>query len=265
MKEIKSLRAITGAGILDCKSALVESNGDIDKAIEILRKRGLSKAAKKSSRRASEGYISLAFADGRYGMVELNCETDFVARNQDFKDATQKLAQHLMSSNLKSVEELLSSDLDDLKVEEHLKHLISKFGENIVIGSAFSSLTDGLFEGYIHSNGKLAVVVEGEGDRVVAKDVAMHIAAMSPSFLDKSSVDSETLDKEREIYRAELESSGKPAAVIDRIVEGKINKYYEQACLLNQKFVKDSSLSVEEYIEGKFKIFSFRRYVLGAC
>lgn len=267
MSQIKKLRAMTNAGILDCKKALDESNNDIDVAVDILRKKGLSKATKKGNREASDGVVSLSFdiSMKSYAMVELNCETDFVARNSAFKNAASVLSDHALSIGAKSSSDLLKSDMDGEDVEKHIQSLISTFGENTVVGRAISETTEGFFEGYIHSNDKLAVVVEAEelDNRDILRDIAMHIAAMSPLFLDKDAVDEETLKKEREIYREELLSSGKPEAVIDRIVEGKISKYYENSCLMKQKFVKDSSVTVEEYVKGKVKILSFKRYQLG--
>lgn len=269
MEKVKKLRAATGAGMLDCQKALRESGDDIDAAIEFLRKKGLAKAAKKSDRTASEGLISVSLTSegNKYGLVELNCETDFVARNPDFHSAAKELAEHARDTSFSSLEDFLAKSFHKSSVEDHLKLLISKFGENTVIGKAVSEETKGFFESYIHSNGKLAVIVEAEGEynsenRGKARDVAMHIAAMSPQFLDESSVDSLALEKEKEIYRAELAGSGKPEQVIDRIVEGKIGKYYQEVCLVKQKFVKDPNLTVADYV-GNLKLLSFKRVVLG--
>ena len=270
MEKVKKLRSLTGAGLLDCQKALREVDGDVDAAIDLLRKKGIMKAAKKSDRIASEGAIAVSLSDDgkRYGVVELNCETDFVARNEKFRSAANELAEHARDNDFNSLDNFLSSSFHGTTIEEHIKILISTFGENTVVRRANSRSTDGHFESYIHSDSKIAVLIEFEGDysnenRAVARDVAMHAAAMSPLFLDEGSVDASSLEKEREIYRAELSSSGKPSEVIERIIEGKIGKYYQDVCLLKQKFVKDSNITVADYVKGKIKLISFERMVLG--
>ncbi len=266
MQNVKKLREITGAGILDCQKALKESNDNLDLAMDILRKKGLSKAASKSDRRASEGYLALYIDQTmkHCALVELNCETDFVSRNNDFKNVAIDLAKHYSSSDAKDLSSFKERHIGQVLVDEYIKGLVLKFGENILMDFADKKVTKHSFEGYVHTNGKIAVVIEFSGDnKEVARDISMHVAAMAPASLDARSVDKALVDKEKEIYRLELQASGKPEAVIEKIIEGKVSKYLESICLLNQKFVKNSDLSVEEYIKNKIEIVSFKRYVLG--
>lgn len=268
MEDVRELRSKTGAGIVDCQKALKEA-GSLELAIEVLRKKGLSKAAKKEGRVAAEGIVYSTISNDlkSFAILELKCETDFVARTDDFKGAIKLLAEKAIEYKSKDREEFLGKDIDGSTIENHVKELVAKFGENTLLGRVSTGNTNGFYESYSHSNDKLSVVVEIEGEnneqnRAKAKDVAMHIAAMSPAFLDETSVDKSVVDKEREIYRAELVSSGKPEGVIDRIVDGKIAKYYEASCLLNQKFVKDPSLTVAQYLKD-IKVLSFLRFKLG--
>jgi elongation factor Ts len=269
MNDIKKLRSITGAGMLDCSNALKESNGDIDEAVSMLRKKGLAKAAKKMDRPTSEGVLSLALSKDldKYSIISLSCETDFVAKNSAFIDSADRISAKGIKSSATNIEEFKNDSIDNTTVEDYVKSLINSFGENIVLGLFENISSTNHFEYYKHSNNKLAVVVEFEGSmdkRDVVKNVAMHIAAMSPAFLDSNSVDSETLVREKEIYQAELKDSGKSQSVIDKIVEGKVNKYLEASCLLYQKFVKDNNLTVSEYVSSNdVKIISFKRYILG--
>lgn len=268
MEDVRELRSKTGAGIVDCQKALKEA-GSLELAIEILRKKGLSKAAKKEGRVAAEGLVHSIISDDfkSFAILELKCETDFVARTDDFKNSIKSLTEKALEYKSKDRDALLSSDINGVSIQDNIKGMVVRFGENTLLGRVSTGTTNGFYQNYSHSNDKLSVIVEIEGEnndqnRIKAKDVAMHIAAMSPAFLDETSVDSSVLEKEREIYRAELVSSGKPEGVIDRIVDGKISKYYEASCLLNQKFVKDSSITISEYMKD-VKIVSFLRFKLG--
>lgn len=253
IKTISELRDRTGAGLADCKSALEEGGGDIEAAIEILRKKGGIKAAKKSDRTTTEGVIAMTRAQGKVAIVGLKCETDFVARNPDFIGAVQGLADKLST--------MTEADFRPW-AEQYIKdELALKIGENIQLGD--SALLEGEIIGsYIHSNKKLAasVVLQG-GDEALASDIAMHVSAMNPKYLTPDQVPTEEIEKEKEIYRALLTQEQKPEAIWDKIIEGKLAKYYEEVCLLNQMFIKDDGLSIAKLIESQgATIVSFARY-----
>lgn len=270
MENIKKLRARTGAGILDCQKALKETDGDMEAAVDFLRKKGLAKAAKKGDREAKEGAVVVATSEDRkqFAMLQLNCETDFVSRNQDFQTEAHKLVTVALENQSKSVEDFNTTSIEGVTSVEYVQGLIAKFGENTVVGRVISGSTDGFFNNYIHMKGKIGVVVECKGNLdddnlLLSKDVAMHAAAMAPSFLDKSDVDSSNIEREKEIYKAEMADSGKPEQVVERIIEGKLGKYYEASCLLCQKFFKDTSVTIADHIKGKIDIVAFHRFVLG--
>jgi elongation factor Ts len=262
---VKELRERTGAGMMNCKKALKEANGDTEKAIEILREKGLAAAAKKSGRIASEGLVkTYVLEDGKTAsIVEVNCETDFVAVNSDFVSFVDNLAKQIISSNSSTVEELLKEKyiLDDSKtVGETLIALIAKLGENMAVRRFKKfSVSKGLIESYIHGGGRIGVLVKLECDnqdhilKEVAKNVAMQIAATNPLFLDKNSVDDNTLNKEKDIYRVQALNEGKPEKIVDKIIMGKIQKYYKENCLIEQIWVKDSDFTIDKYIKNKSK------------
>lgn len=240
LKTISQLREMTGAGIGDCKNALAEAGGDIDKAVEILRKKGEIKAAKKSDRAANEGLVAIARSGKQAAIVALNCETDFVAKNEDFIKAVQDLADQLLNLGPEDFKQ---------KAEQKIKNeLVVKIGENIQLGDF------GIFEGevlgtYLHSNRKVAAVVSlSGGSQELADDVAMQIAAMAPKCLKPADVPTGDLDKEREIYREQLKNEGKPENIWDKIIQGKLNKYYEDICLLNQIFIKDEKKKISDLL-----------------
>ncbi len=259
IKIIKKLRERTGAGMVDCQKALAEAAGDLDKAVEILRKKGLEKAGKKAERETQEGLIAIAQQDQKVALVTLNCETDFVARNQEFIKAVNDLAQ-----------ELLISDPEEFKkwAEAKIKNeLIIKIGENIQLGD-FVVLTGEVIGSYLHSNKKVAaLVILSGGDQALAIDLAMQVAAMSPKYLEPAAVPADEIEKEKEIYREQLKNEGKPENVIAKIIEGKLNKFYSEVCLLKQPFIKDDEITVEQLIKqkgssggGDIKIIRFLRY-----
>jgi len=252
---ITKLREITGAGIVDCKTALEEVGGDIDKAIEIMRKKGAIKAAKKSDRVTKEGVIAFAKKDDKVAVVGLACETDFVARNQDFIGSVSDLAAKLLE--LDNIEEFRTWAEEKIKNE-----LVVKIGENLQL--AVVDIVQGSVLGcYLHSNKKIAsVVVLDKGTQDLALDVAMQVVAMSPKCLKPEEVDSDELKKEKEIYRVQLKNEGKPEAMWDKIVEGKVNKFYTDVCLLKQAFIKDDKKSIEKLLaeNNAAVIEDYKRY-----
>jgi len=252
---IKEVRQITGAGISDVKEALDEAGGDREKAIEILRKKGQKIAAKKSDREIKEGVIALASADNKLAVVGLGCETDFVAKNDDFKNAVQELAAKLLSMGKDGFQEWATKYIQD--------ELIVKIGENLTL--IFTDVFEGNVIGsYLHSNNKVAsVVVLSEGSEDIAKEVAMHAAAMAPKYLQPDEVDTAELEKEKEIYREQLKKEGKPEDMLEKILTGKVQKYYTEVCLLKQPYVKDDKKSIEQFLaDNGAKIEAFKYFSL---
>jgi len=266
---IKELRERTGAGMLDCKKALQENGGDIEKAIDWLREKGIAKAAKKSGRIAAEGLVFAAISEDRKkgAILEFNSETDFVAKNDEFKSFGEKLVALTLSHDLTSEDELKAFELEGKTIETHLTELIAKIGENMNVRRLKVVSTDGFIETYIHLGGKIGVLLNVNGEVTPeniekAKGVAMHIAAMDPKYLDKSQVTADDLEREKEIARHQLESEGKPANIIGKILEGKMRKFYEENCLVQQKYVRDDSLTIEKFIAPS-TINSFDRFKVG--
>ncbi len=281
-KDVKRLREMTGAGLMDCKKALQEANGDMDKAAEILRKKGIAKAAKKADRVASEGVVTVEISpDFKCATIsEINSETDFVAKNENFQELAKKVTNHIHSSEFKSVEELYESEIENSKFEEYMKANIAKIGENIVV-RRFAKLCakeSGIVNGYVHMGGKIGAIVAATCDKEevceaikdLLKDISMHIAAMNPKYLDEESIPESVIEKEKEIARSQLEKEGKPANIIEKIIPGKIKKFVQENTLLGQKFVKDDKKSVKQVLDeaakkagGSAKIVEFVRYELG--
>ena len=266
---IKELRERTGAGMLDCKKALEENGGDIEKAIDWLREKGIAKAAKKSGRVAAEGLVFGAVSADRKksAILEFNSETDFVAKNDEFKSFGEKLVQLSLTHDVTSEDELKALEVEGKKIEDVLTELIAKIGENMNIRRLKLVKTDGFVETYIHLGGKIGVLVNVAGEATPenvekAKGVAMHIAAMDPRYLDASQVTPEDLEREKEIARHQLEQEGKPANIVEKILEGKMRKFYEENCLVNQKYVRDDSLTIEKFI-APLSIVSFDRFKVG--
>lgn len=264
---VKELRDKTGAGMMDCKRALAENDGDMEKALDWLRKRGQAIATKKSARQASEGLVTCKIdaASKTAVIFQLNCETDFVARNEKFLELLDGLARQVQQGSFETVDELLdlpSFSDPSLNVRELLKERIAGLGENIEVG-AFVRLKaqDGLthFHSYIHPPGKLGVLLavrvgkpetlKSEAFATLCSDLAMHVAAASPEFLRRDEVSSAALDREREIYREQARNEGKPDKILDKIVEGKLSKFYSQACLLEQPFVKDPDETIQKLLD----------------
>lgn len=268
--DVKNLRERTGAGMMDCKKALTETNGDFDEAIEFLKKAGLAKAAKKSSRVASEGMIFTKITPEKAVLVEVNCETDFVTKNDDFVNFGQKLAEVVYASSAQNLAEAQQVLFDTVTVEEKIKALIAVIGENINFRRAeiWQAQAGQKLGSYNHMNGKIIVVTEYTGDlsQDVVRDVCMQIAAMAPQYLDKSQVPQDVLDKEKKIYVEQLQESGKPANAIEGILKGKLDKFAGEMSLLQQVFVKDSKKTVAQYIQdnsASAKIVRFVRLAVG--
>ena len=266
---IKELRERTGAGMLDCKKALEENGGDIEKAIDWLREKGIAKAAKKSGRVAAEGLVFAAVsADRKKGAIlEFNSETDFVAKNDEFKTFGEKLVQLSLEHDLTREDELKAFELEGKKVEDNLTELIAKIGENMNIRRLKLVSTDGFIETYIHLGGKIGVLLNVSGEATPenvekAKGVAMHVAAMDPKYLNSDQVTADDLEREKEIARHQLQQEGKPENIIEKILEGKMRKFYEENCLVNQKYVRDDSVTIEKFIAPS-SIISFDRFKVG--
>ena len=267
---VKELREKTGAGMMDCKKVLTETDGDMEKAIELLRERGIAKAAKKSGRVAAEGLVEAYISeDGKSGaVVEVNSETDFVAKNQEFKDFVTNVAKQVLETNPKDVEELLNEPAkfeEGKTVQEALVGKIATIGENLSIRRFARFESEGLVEKYIHGDGKIAVLVNmKKGDKEVAKDICMQIAAARPEYVRKEEVPEERVNKEMEILKIQTMNEGKPEAIAEKIVMGRIGKFYEEICLVNQVYVKDSTMKVSDVLKQKdAEIVEFARFEKG--
>ena len=254
---VKELREKTGAGMMDCKKVLTETDGDMEKAIELLRERGIAKAAKKSGRVAAEGLVEAYISeDGKVGaIVEVNSETDFVAKNEEFKTFVMNVAKQIVETNPKNVEELLNQQSifeEGKTVNESLVGKIATIGENLSIRRFARFESKGLLEKYIHGDGKIAVLINmTKGDKELAKDLCMQIAAARPEFVKRDEVPQERVDKEMEILKVQAMNEGKPEQIAEKIVQGRVGKFYEEICLVDQVFVKDSSLKVSELLKQK--------------
>lgn len=266
---VKELRERTSAGMLDCKKALDETNGNMEEAIDYLRKKGIAKAAKKEGRVAAEGIIvSAVSADKKSGAIlEFNSETDFAGKNEAFVNLANDIVKVALAGNFADVEALKAATLGEKSIDENVKELVAKIGENMVI-RRFKKVTstEGFVTSYVHLGGKRAVLIDAKGsvdNEAVAKDVAMHVAALAPKFLKKEQVTTEVLDREKEVARAQLAAEGKPADKIEMILKGKMNKYFEENCLLEQYFVKDGDKKVSDYIKGKVEIVSYDMFIVG--
>jgi elongation factor Ts len=262
---VKDLRERTGAGMMDCKKALNECEGDIEKAIEHLREKGLAAAAKKAGRVASEGLVKTYVSEDKKeaSIIEVNCETDFVSVNESFVEFVDNVAKQAASTTAADidafVEEAYAAD-PAITVKDAITNLIAKLGENMNV-RRFKRLTveNGVIESYIHGGGRIGVLVKvecGKADdilSVIAKDVAMQVAATNPLFLSRNDVDNETLEKEKEIYRVQALNEGKPEAIVEKMTMGRIQKYYKENCLLEQVWVKDADYTITKYLQEKSK------------
>ncbi len=269
--DVKELREKTGAGMMDCKKALQESNGNMDAAIDWLREKGISKAAKKESRIAAEGLTQIVVDGNSAAIVEVNSETDFVAKNKEFTDFVSALADTIVKSDKETVEEVLELDMNGQTVNEALVALIAKIGEKISF-RRFTKLTkndDEVFGTYSHMGGKIGVITVVKGDNAeVARDVAMHAAAMKPLCQSREDVDKATLEHEEKVIKEQVMNEGKPAEIAEKMVTGRINKFYKENCLLEQDFIKPlengKTANVETFLKtNNSELVTYVRYEVG--
>ena len=263
-KDVQALREMTGVGMMDCKKALTEAEGDMDKAVEILREKGLAASQKKAGRIAAEGMAYAAVIDGVGVVVEVNAETDFVGKNEKFVDFVKGVAATVAKEAPADLDALMACKYNgtDLTVTEQQQEMVLVIGENIKV-RRFARFSENVSVPYVHAGGKIGVLVNLETDlpaekvQEIGKDVAMQIAALNPRFWDKSQVGQDVLDEEKKIMMVQMENdpkmASKPEAVREKIVMGKLNKFYSENCLLQQEFVKDNSMTVEKYIESSAK------------
>jgi len=267
---VKELREKTGAGMMDCKKALTETNGDMEKAIDFLREKGLASAAKKADRIAAEGLTSVSVSGNKAVLLEVNCETDFVAKNADFQGFINELAELILAKSPASVEELSTIQMGEGTVQERLSSLIAKIGENMNIRrfKVVDKKDTDSFGAYVHMGGRISVltVVENSTNENVAKDIAMHIAAINPRFLSKDQVSEEVVAQEREILTQQALNEGKPANIVEKMVEGRLSKFYQEVVLLEQAFVKDPDITVGKLVQkegNNASVREFHRFELG--
>jgi elongation factor Ts len=279
---IKELRESSGAGMLDCKKALSASGGDMQGAIEWLRKKGLSKVSKVSNKIAAEGVVDIQISDNfqKATLTEINCQTDFVAKNDNFLSIANEMGGYIHTSSIESIEELKTFDFNGQTYEEKMASAIQKVGEKVDVRRFYSLSVgeNGIVNGYIHGGGKIGVIVAIECDssatatalKDMAKDVAMHIAAMNPAYLNEDEIPSEVLEKEKELAIEDLKKQGKPEAMFDKIIPGKLKKYAKENTLVNQPFVKDDKKNVAQAVSevakkvgGKAEIVAFKRFSVG--
>ena len=260
---VKELRETTGAGMMDCKKALSATDGDKEKAIDWLREKGISKAEKKAGRVAAEGAV-FACVDGSVGVIlELNCETDFAAGNEQFRTLGDKILAHIAKTNPADLDALLSSDLGGKKVSDLVTEATATIGEKISLRRFVRYESAGRIGSYIHMGGKIGVLVDlSGGDEALAKDVAMHIAASNPQAIDRAGVDASAIEHEKEVLRKQALEEGKPEKIVDKMVEGRINKFYKEVCLVEQEFVKDPDKQISDVLGGN-AVKAFTRYQLG--
>lgn len=267
---VKELREKTGAGMMDCKKALTETNGDMEKAIDFLREKGIAKAAKKADRIAAEGLTSVVVEGNKAVILEVNSETDFVAKNENFTSLIAVLAKHLLDANVASVEEALASEIksEGISVNEYLNNAIAKIGEKISLRrfEIVEKSDNAAFGAYLHMGGRIGVlsVVEGTTDEAVAKDVAMHVAAVNPRYISRDAVSEEEVVREREVLTQQALNEGKPENIVAKMVEGRLGKFFEEICLNDQSFVKDPDQKVGKFVASKGgTVKSFIRYEVG--
>ena len=266
---VKELREKTGAGMMDCKKALTETDGDMDKAIDFLREKGIAKAANKADRIAAEGLTSVVTAGNDAVILEVNAETDFVAKNEGFQTLVQELAAFLLKNKPATVEEALAQTMENgATVADHINAAIAKIGEKLSLRRfAVVSKTDNdAFGAYLHMGGRISVltVLEGTTDDSAAKDVSMHITALRPKFVSRDQVSAEEVEHERQVLTQQALNEGKPENIVAKMVEGRLGKYFEDVCLLDQTFVKNPDQKVRQFVESKgATVREFVRYEVG--
>ncbi|HFV7297021.1 TPA: translation elongation factor Ts [Staphylococcus aureus] len=268
-KLVKELREKTGAGMMDCKKALTETDGDIDKAIDYLREKGIAKAAKKADRIAAEGLVHVETKGNDAVIVEINSETDFVARNEGFQELVKEIANQVLDTKAETVEALMETTLPNGKsVDERIKEAISTIGEKLSVRRfAIRTKTDNdAFGAYLHMGGRIGVltVVEGSTDEEAARDVAMHIAAINPKYVSSEQVSEEEINHERAVLKQQALNEGKPENIVEKMVEGRLRKYLQEICAVDQDFVKNPDVTVEAFLKTKGgKLVDFVRYEVG--
>ncbi len=269
-KDVANLRNMTGAGMMECKKALVDSDGNVDKAIELLRERGVAKVAKKESRIAAEGAVG-SYVNGNVGvLVEINCESDFVSKGEKFQNIVSDIAKVIAEQKPNNIEELNLCKINNITVKDYIAEQTLVIGEKLSIRRFEMYVTTGKIETYIHMGGKVGVMVEanpytsGESE---LHDVALQIAAAKPTYVSRKDVPADVLDKEKNILLVQMQNdpknASKPKEILSKIVDGKIGKYYTENCLLDQPFVKDDSLTIEKLIANKFSVAKFVRWEMG--
>lgn len=266
---VKELREKTGAGMMDCKKALTETNGDMDQAIDWLREKGIAKAAKKADRIAAEGLASISVEGNDAVIFEVNSETDFVAKNEGFQTLVKELGAHLLKNKPASVEEASAQTMENgTTVEEHINAAIAKIGEKLSLRrfTVVSKTDADSFGAYLHMGGRIAVltVLEGTTDASAAKDVSMHIAALNPKYVSRDQVSQDEIERERQVLTQQALNEGKPENIVAKMVEGRLGKYFEDVCVLDQTFVKNPDQKVRQFVESKgAKVREFIRYGVG--
>ena len=270
VEDVKKLREMTGVGMLDCKNALAETDGDLDKAVEILREKGFAKAAKKASRIAAEGAVG-AIVEGKTGaMVEINCESDFVSKGEKFQEIVKNIAKVIVSNKPANLEELNACKFGEGTVADYITERTMVIGEKLSIRRFEVYETEGKIETYIHMGGKVGVMVEAcpyNGGEEILHDVALQIAAARPTYLNKEEVPAEVINHEKEILLAQMQNdeknANKPKEILEKIVSGKVGKFYTENCLLDQLFVKDDSKTISEVVGNNFTLVRFVRFEMG--
>ena len=265
---VKELREKTGAGMMDCKKALTETDGDMEKAIDLLREKGIAKAAKKADRIAAEGLAYVGVEGNKAAIVEVNSETDFVAKNENFKNLVADVATSILKNAPQTVEEALGQAHENTTLQEYINTQIAKIGEKISLRrfEIVEKTDNDVFGAYLHMGGKIGVVtiLEGTNDEELAKDVAMHVAAIKPSYVSRDEVSEEEVAREREVLTQQALNEGKPENIVAKMVEGRLSKYFEDICLLDQPFVKDGDQKVGKYVSNKgASVKGFIRYEVG--
>lgn len=252
-KQVSELRNLTGAGMMDCKKALTECNGDIDKAVDYLREKGIAKSAKKASRIAAEGLANIYIDGNKAVILEVNSETDFVSKNEEFIGMIDTIGKTILNSNAKTLEEALALSTDEGTINDLIVAKTAKIGEKLSL-RRFENIEKSdneVFGSYLHMGGKIAVltIVEGANEDV-ARDVAMQAAAMKPQYLNSDEIPSDVLEREKEVFKTQAMEEGKPADIAEKMVTGRIKKFYKEVCLLNQAFIKDGDVDVETYVKN---------------
>ena len=265
--EVKKLRALTSAGMMDCKKALIESNGDFEKAKLFLKEKGQSKADSKSGRTTAQGLVSIKVSiDNQLAVIlEVNCETDFAAKDQQFIDFSNNILELIIEEDIDDLDSLLSSSIKDFDTVQNYKtHVISKLGENISLRRFDKVSIKGAVGSYIHADKIAAIALLDSDNEILAKDIAMHIAASNPNYIDQSEIPTELLKEESRILELQAKEEGKPQEIIEKIVQGKLNKKMSQLTLLGQEFIKDPDITIEQLLkDSDSKVDSFIRYEVG--